>query len=74
MSSNTDTVRKQLAAEVAAATRILVAEKILDYSGHVSTRLPLYDVQVRRLAERLAAVHEARQAPVVRRVGGGEAA
>jgi L-ribulose-5-phosphate 4-epimerase len=40
MSSNIDTVRKQLAAEVAAATRILVAEKILDYSGHVSTRLP----------------------------------
>jgi L-ribulose-5-phosphate 4-epimerase len=40
MSSNIDTIRKQLAAEVAAATRILVAEKILDYSGHVSTRLP----------------------------------
>jgi len=40
MSSNLDTVHQRLRAEVAAATRILVAEGILDYSGHVSTRLP----------------------------------
>jgi L-ribulose-5-phosphate 4-epimerase len=40
MSSNIETIHRRLAAEVAAATRILVAEKILDYSGHVSTRLP----------------------------------
>ena len=33
-------VKIRLAKEVAAATRILVAEKILDYSGHVTTRLP----------------------------------
>ncbi len=38
--SNSRTIRTQLAKEVAAATRILVAEKILDYSGHVTTRLP----------------------------------
>lgn len=37
---NEDTETARLANEVAAATRILVAEKILDYSGHVSTRLP----------------------------------
>ena len=30
----------QLAAEVAATTRVLVMEEILDYSGHVSVRLP----------------------------------
>ncbi|MDB5545161.1 MAG: ribulose-5-phosphate 4-epimerase-like epimerase or aldolase [Hyphomicrobiales bacterium] len=40
MSSNVDAVHQRLRAEVAAATRILVAEGILDYSGHVSTRLP----------------------------------
>jgi ribulose-5-phosphate 4-epimerase/fuculose-1-phosphate aldolase len=40
MSSNIDAVQARLRAEVAAATRILVAEKILDYSGHISTRLP----------------------------------
>jgi len=40
MSSNLDAVHQRLRAEVAAATRILVAQGILDYSGHVSTRLP----------------------------------
>lgn len=40
MSSNLDTIGDQLRKEVAAATRILVAEGILDYSGHVTTRLP----------------------------------
>ena len=40
MSSHFDAVHQRLRAEVAAATRILVAEGILDYSGHVSTRLP----------------------------------
>jgi ribulose-5-phosphate 4-epimerase/fuculose-1-phosphate aldolase len=40
MSSHLDAVHQRLRAEVAAATRILVAEGILDYSGHVSTRLP----------------------------------
>lgn len=38
--SNSKTVRAELAKEVAAATRILVAEQILDYSGHVAVRLP----------------------------------
>ncbi|SFK75104.1 hypothetical protein [Streptomyces pini] len=48
---------------------------VADLTAHVSTRLPLYGGQVRRLAERLLAVHEARQSsPVVRRVSGGEAA
>ena len=40
MSSPIEAVQKRLRAEVAAATRILVAQGILDYSGHVSTRLP----------------------------------
>jgi ribulose-5-phosphate 4-epimerase/fuculose-1-phosphate aldolase len=40
MSSNLDAVHLRLRAQVAAATRILVAQGILDYSGHVSTRLP----------------------------------
>ncbi|MBX9739130.1 MAG: class II aldolase/adducin family protein [Beijerinckiaceae bacterium] len=40
MQSNLKAVKDGLAREVAAATRILVAEKILDYSGHVTTRLP----------------------------------
>lgn len=40
MSVETDRTGERLALEVAAATRILVAEGILDYSGHVSTRLP----------------------------------
>lgn len=31
---------KKVAAEVAAATRMLVMEEILDYSGHISTRVP----------------------------------
>jgi L-ribulose-5-phosphate 4-epimerase len=37
---NGNDMKARLAREVAAATRILVDEKILDYSGHVSTRLP----------------------------------
>ncbi|HVY58244.1 MAG TPA: class II aldolase/adducin family protein [Xanthobacteraceae bacterium] len=32
--------QRRLAAEVAAATRILVSEGILDYSGHLSVRVP----------------------------------
>jgi ribulose-5-phosphate 4-epimerase/fuculose-1-phosphate aldolase len=40
MASNLNTIHDQLRKEVAAATRILVAEGILDYSGHVATRLP----------------------------------
>ena len=40
MNQNPDTIRAARAKDVAAATRILVAEGILDYSGHVSTRLP----------------------------------
>jgi ribulose-5-phosphate 4-epimerase/fuculose-1-phosphate aldolase len=40
MASNLNTIQNQLRKEVAAATRILVAEGILDYSGHVVTRLP----------------------------------
>jgi L-ribulose-5-phosphate 4-epimerase len=48
--SNPTSVRQRLAAEVAAATRLLVMEGILDYSGHVSARVPGHDallIQVR---------------------------
>ena len=33
-------LRAQIAIETAATTRLLEAEGILDYSGHVSTRIP----------------------------------
>ena len=48
--TNPTSVRRRLAAEVAAATRLLVMEGILDYSGHVSARVPGHDallIQVR---------------------------
>lgn len=48
--SNPTSLRQRLAAEVAAATRLLVMEGILDYSGHVSARVPGHDallIQVR---------------------------
>jgi L-ribulose-5-phosphate 4-epimerase len=48
--NNPSSVRQRLAAEVAAATRLLVMEGILDYSGHVSARVPGHDaflIQVR---------------------------
>jgi ribulose-5-phosphate 4-epimerase/fuculose-1-phosphate aldolase len=35
-----DTTRTRLAQQIAASTRLLVMEGILDYSGHVSARLP----------------------------------
>lgn len=38
--SNRDESVERLAAETAAATRMLVDEEILDYSGHISTRIP----------------------------------
>ncbi|HEX2727978.1 MAG TPA: class II aldolase/adducin family protein [Beijerinckiaceae bacterium] len=44
------TSRQRLAAQVAATTRLLVMEGILDYSGHVSARVPGQDaflIQVR---------------------------
>jgi ribulose-5-phosphate 4-epimerase/fuculose-1-phosphate aldolase len=47
---NPVSVRQRLAAEVAAVTRLLVLEGILDYSGHISARVPGRDaflIQVR---------------------------
>jgi ribulose-5-phosphate 4-epimerase/fuculose-1-phosphate aldolase len=48
--SNATNVIQRLSSQVAAATRLLVMEGILDYSGHVSARVPGHDallIQVR---------------------------
>ena len=48
--TNPTSVIQRLAAQVAATTRLLVMEEILDYSGHVSARVPGQDaflIQVR---------------------------